>query len=156
MHNQNARPAIVPPVVPSNIETLVGTSKSDFVKAILDLVAQSTITGINQENPDSFDISSIQQTLEEQGEDIAALNARTPRRIIQDGVSNGIVVVPFPDIGTINYQVSLAYVTPNVNFDPIQWSIVENEKKTNQVMLRLDGRSGTFEIEVTITPMDGI
>lgn len=155
MDNQTSAPTLELPVIPSDFEKKCGSSKTDFLKAAFELLSGAKITGINQD-PQPYDLAAITSQMDTNTAAINDLQQRKVRRQILQGVNNGLVVVPFQDIGTLNYSVEVAYVTPNVNFDPIQWSIIEDSKKTNQVQLRLDGRSGAFHIEVTITSMDGI
>lgn len=156
MDNTNSAPLLELPTVPSDFEAKCGTTKTDLVKAIFQLLQGAKISGINSESPSPYDLAAITAQTESNSKAIATLEQRKIRRAILNGVSNGVVVVTFQDIGTENYEVELAYVTPNENFDPIQWSIIENTKTSQQVQLRLDGRSGAFHIEVTITSMDGI
>jgi hypothetical protein len=156
MDNEFSAPSLVLPAVPSDFEKKCGTSKTDFVNAVFELLESAKIAGLEPSEPLPYDLAALSAQVETNTAAIAKLNLRTIRRQILAGVNNGLVVVPFQDIGTVNYSVGLAYVTPNINFDPIQWSIVANSKQTNQVQLRLDGRSGTFQIEVTIISMDGI
>lgn len=155
MDNKNSAPSLQLPKVPSDFEAKAGESKTDFVNAIFALLAGSQIIGVNAAEPSPYDLASIQSQVQANTTAIQKLN-RPIRRVTLAGVNNGLVVVPFQDIGTTNYEVDVAYLTPNVNFDPIQWSIIKNSKQGNQVQLRLDGRSGAFEIEVTISSMEGI
>lgn len=155
MDNQYSQPAIQRPALPPDFEAKAGTSKSDLANAILDMIAQAKITGIVPSEPSPYDLAALTSQVDNLQKEVDK-GIRKVRRVTMQGVNNGLVVVPFQDIGTNNYEVELAYLTPNVNFDPIQWSIIEDSKKSNQVELRLDGRSGAFSIEVTITAMDGI
>lgn len=156
MDNQNARPTLQPPNVPADFESSAGTSRTDFATALLELLKESTIEGVNPENPTSFDFSALQAQVTALEADMQNIKARTPRRVIMSGVTNGLVVVPFQDVGTANYQVDLAFVTPNVNFPAINWAIINGSKKSDQVQLRIDGDAGSYSMEITITPMDGI
>ena len=156
MDNANSQPAIVTPEIPTDFESKAGTSKTELAAAILALVRTSKITGIQPDQPSPYDLAALTSQVEGHETRIVKLESRKIRRVSLNGVNNGLVVVPFQDIGTTDYKVDLAYVTPNVNFDPIQWSIIEGSKLSNQVQLRLDGRSGTFQIEVTIESMAGI
>ena len=154
--NEFSQPSLVLPSIPPDFEAKCGSSKTDLIAAVFQLLAGSKIAGVNPVNPTPYDLASLSAQVQGNTDAINNLQLRKIRRAILAGANNGVVVVPFQSIGTTNYQVDLAYVTPNTNFDPIQWSIVENSKQDAQVTLRLDGRSGAFDIEVTITSMEGI
>jgi hypothetical protein len=156
MDNANSQPQIQTPTVPVDFEAKAGTSKSDFARAILQLLSGAKIIGITPDAPSPYDLAALTASVEDLQQEMDKVN-RPIRRITMQGVNNGQIIVPFQDIGTKNYSVSVAYVTPSgTNFDPIQWSIVENSKQTSQVTIRCDGRSATFPIEVTIVGMDNV
>lgn len=117
----------------------------------------ATITGIQSEQPTPYDLAAIQKQVEKHESSITKLEDRTPRRVTVAGVNNGLVIVPFQDVGTTNYQVDVAFIWPSgSSFPEINWAVVAGSKQTNQVSLRCDGSVGTFTLEVTITPLDNL
>lgn len=149
MDNLFSKPTLELPEVPPDFEKAAGITKTDFLRAVFALLGGTTIKGINIDEPTPYDLAALSATVESILSDFDRLDVEI-RRAVLDGVNNGAVIVPFQDIGTNNYQVDVAFLTPNINFDPIQWSIVDGSKTTSQVTLRLDGRVGPFKIEVTI------
>jgi hypothetical protein len=157
LDNQNSKPSIVPPALPVNFEQMAGTSKSDFARAILELMKSATIDGIQSDSPTPYDLSALQQSVQNLEGDVDKLKLRTPRRITVPASGNALIVVPFQDVGTDDYQVDAAWVTPNAPLSGTKWSIVAGSKKSNQVSLRVHGiDADTYTLEVTITPMIGI
>jgi len=106
MDNTSSAPTLVVPVVPSDFEAKCGTSKTDLVRAVLELLQGSKIAGITADAPSPYDLAAISSQLASVTADVASLNQRKIRRVIMQGVNNGLVVVPFQDIGTANYQVN--------------------------------------------------
>ncbi len=155
MDNLFSRPTIKIPAVPSDAESKAGTSKSDLIRFIFKLLKGSTVEGITPSEPTPHDLGAIVTNVQQLRADYDKLLAAKVRHQILDAVSNGQMVVAFQDIGTTNYQVSVAYVTPNIDWQPISWGIIADSKKTNQVGIRLDGHSGKFQIEVTIRELKG-
>lgn len=156
MDNQNSRPSIVPPSVPADANSRAGTSKSDLIEYIFELLRGATITGIQSDQPTPYDLAALTNQVTAHEVEIDKIKDRTPRRVIVSGVNDGPQIVTFQDVGTTNYQVDASWVTPNVNFGAIQWSIIDGSKLSSQVTLRIDGSAGAYMLEVTITPMDGI
>lgn len=155
--NPSSQPTLLLPVIPADFETKCGTSKTDFAKAIFQLLASASVTGITPTGGTPYDLARIQSQLEALQTTVDKTVARTPRRVIMNGVINGIIVVPFQSLPSTNYQVDVAFSTPNETLpDALQWSIVAGTKTVNQVTLRINGNAGTYGLEVTITPMDGI
>lgn len=156
MDNANSQPQIQTPTVPVDFEAKAGTSKSDFARAILQLLNGAKIIGITPDAPSPYDLAALTSSVEDLQEQMDMAN-RPIRRVIMQGVNNGVIIVPFLDIGTSNYQVAVAYVIPaGTNPDPIQWCIVKDSKLPTQVTLRLDGKSSDYPVEITITGMDNV
>jgi hypothetical protein len=156
MDNANSQPQIQTPTVPVDFEAKAGTSKSDFARAIMQLLQGAKIIGITPDAPSPYDLAALTSSVQILEEKVANID-RPIRRISMQGVNNGVIIVPFQDIGTENYAVSLAYVIASgTNPDPIQWCIVQNSKKTDQVTLRLDGKSSDYPVEITIIGMDNV
>lgn len=157
MDNQNSQPALVTPAVPPDFDIASGSSRGDFARALFALLDTAKITGIISEEPTPFDIGVLAGQIQTIQAAVDKLVARTPRRVTMVGIANGILIVPFPDVGTTDYQVDVAFVSPNTDLpDALMWSIIKNSKSSNQVSLRINGNAAAMDIEVTITPMAGI
>lgn len=150
MDNVYSSVTIKPPVVPADFEGMAGTTKADLAAAILKLVAESIVAGINQEQPSSFDLNAINNRLNEiENElDIADIKSRTIR---MDAVTNATLTVPFEDMGTDNYTVDAAFIVPDAtDINTVTWALIIDSKKSNQCKLRIDGTAAAYEIEVRI------
>lgn len=157
MDNITSQPALVPPTVPADFDAAAGNSKSDLTRAIFALLASSKITGIQASEPNPFDLGTLAGQVASLQAAVDKIVARTPRRVVMAGIVNGIVIVPFPDIGTTDYQVDVAFVSPNTDLpDSLMWSIIKNSKSSNQVSLRINGNAAAMDLEITITPMNNI
>lgn len=157
MDNVNSQPAIIPPTVPGDFESKAGASKSDLARALFELLAGAKIAGIVLSEPSPFDLSSLAAQVETLQAAVDEILQRKIRRVVVAGIANGILIVPFQDIGSVNYQVDVAFVSPNTDLpDSLMWSIIEGSKATSQVALRINGNATSMDIEVTITVMDGI
>lgn len=152
MENQTSQPALELPAIPSDFEARAGTSRTDFVSALFDLLASARITGIVSSTPTPYDLAAIVNDIAEIQAAITA-GIKTIRRITVGGVNNGEVTVPFQDIGTTNYQVDVAFVWTSGGAFPsgLNWAVVGGSKTATQVKIRCDGAAATFDLEVTIT-----
>lgn len=157
MDNLASQPSIVPPTVPADFEAKAGNSRVDFAKALFALLAGAKISGIIAAEPSPYDLAAISSQLAQIQIAADKIIARTPRRIVLAGIANGVLTVPFQDIGTVNYQVDVAFVSPNSDLpDSLMWAIIKDSKQTAQVNIRVNGNAAAMDIEVTITPMDNI
>lgn len=150
MDNVNSQPALQLPIVPADFETRSGSSRVDFANALFELLKGALVTGIVQAQPSPYDIGAMQASITELQVRIEEVAAPKQRSIIMNGVNNGLVIVPFDDIGTTDYAVDLAFITPNVNINTVTWSIIDGSKQNAQVQLRIDGSAATYKIHVNI------
>lgn len=150
MEQQTSQPALTLPAIPTNFDTLAGTSKADFAAALFEILKGAVISGIISSSPTPYDLAAIVSDITQLKLDVAAVS-KPIRRITVSGVNNGEITVPFQDVGTTNYQVDVAFVwTAGGAFPAIQWAIVGGSKLSSQVKIRCDGTAATFDLEVTI------
>jgi tRNA uridine 5-carbamoylmethylation protein Kti12 len=154
--NTNSKPILVPPSLPQDFEKMAGSSKTDFANALLYILRQSTIDGIQPSQPSDYDISALTKQVEVQQADLDKIKARTPRRKTIAAVNASTVIVEFDDVGTDVYEVTGTWLGENVNFATVNWSVVTGSKQSNQVTIRFDGNASPYALEVTITPMHNI
>ena len=109
---------------------------------------------MNLDSPDNFDLNEINTRLVKVESDAAA--AKLQQRIIfLNGLSNGLLTVPFADMPSASYDVNLIFITPNTNINTVTWSLIENSKTPSQCQVRIDGTANPYKIEVTITEVKG-
>ena len=151
MDNSNSQPSIVLPVIPADFESAAGTSKTDFLKAAFALIAASEITGIQSNEPSPYDIGVLAGYIKTILADLDEIKKRRVRRVFMAGISNGVVIAPFPDIGTTDYQVDVAFVTVDTDLpNSLMWAIIKDSKSSNQVSLRINGNAAQMDLEITI------
>jgi len=157
MDNSTSQPAYVPPAVPPDTEIAAGTSRTDFTRFLLTLISTGKITGIVNSEPTPFDLGTLAGQVQTLQAAVDKVLARTPRFITMAGIANGILIVPFLDIGTTDYSVQASFVSPNTDLpDSLMYSIIQDSKSSNQVSLRINGNASHMNIEVVITPMNNI
>lgn len=93
MDNITSLPKIVTPQIPSDFEAKAGTSKTDFAKVILQLIAGAKITGIIQEQPSPFDLGAMQSNISRLESEVQKFSGRKIRRVFLNGIANGILTV---------------------------------------------------------------
>lgn len=155
MDNSRSQPSLKLPTIPKDAEKKAGATKTEFLTFLFALLKGATVEGIISTEPTPFDLAKITAQID----DLIAANEVAHGKVrhqVLDAVSNGPIVVTFPDIGTTLYSVDVAFVTPNEDYTKIQWAIVAESKKTNQVTLRIDGQAGPFQLEVTIRELKEI
>lgn len=154
MDNTNSQATIKVPTLPSNAEAEMGTSKTDLVQYVLDLIAKSQITGLNEAGASSLDLNAINTKVTSLESDVAALNLRKPLKTTAAGVNSAVVTVPLPVVLSSNlYDVNMVFVGGSGAMAAgLRWSVVSGSKTTSQFQVRIDGDATALGLDFTITP----
>jgi hypothetical protein len=154
MDNTNSQATINVPQLPSNVESLVGTSKTDLLNYVREMIAGSQISGINEAGPQSLDINAINSKITAVENDVAALNLRKPLKTSASGVNSAVVTVPLPETLDSNlYDVNMVFVGGSGAMAAgLRWSVVSGSKTTSQFQVRIDGDATALGLDFTITP----
>lgn len=150
MDNQFSQVTIEIPTVPADFDATAGNTKRDFAVALLDLVSKAQLLGINLEQPNNFDLATIQSRLTTI-ENTANSSKLKQRTIRISGIDSGALVVPFDDIGTTNYWVNLIVIVPSAALaNTVTWALLDNSKQTNQCTLHIKGTGSIYTFEIHI------
>lgn len=151
MDNLYSPITLVTPELPSNFEALAGTSKTDLIKAAFAILEQAKIEGVNPTQPTVIDIGQLASQIESLAADVAALMQVKPVAVTVSGVTNDIVIVVFPDIGTDVYKVQAICRGANASFTA-NLMIIDGTKKSNQFQMKVTGAASGYFIDVLIFP----
>jgi hypothetical protein len=150
MNNIESEPSLLLPEIPTNFEALAGTSRTDFAKAIFELLAGAKISGINVE-PSPYDLAALTAQVNQMQLDVNLLKARKVLKFSITVTSNNERVISFgQDLGTTNYTVTAVYTSPKgANIPTVTWSVVD--KQSTYVTIRQDGTANaTMGMDVVI------
>lgn len=150
MDNAFSQAQLSLPPVPENFEAMAGSSKSDLVRAILNLLASAQITGINTDEPSSIDLGQLQNQIQSLQTQVTN-NAVTIIQVPMSGVPAGLVTVAFDSVQTNVYSVDVAFITTGTTTAPA-WSLISGSQQQNQCQIFIGG-SSTWSIVVTITTL---
>lgn len=150
MDNSNSRPSLDLPTVPSDFESRAGSSRVDFAKALFELLKGATITNIVNDEPNPFDLGSVQAALTALTAEFNQNGTPKQRLITVQAVTNGLITIAFDDIGTTSYKVSAIFLTNGADINTVTWSLVDGSKATNQCQIWVDGTAAAYKLEVHI------
>lgn len=147
MDNPLSLPQLKLPSVPDDFNGGVGV---EYARALFRLLEGSQVTGGSLDNAQPFDVSVLQQSVEDLGNSLDA-SKRKMRKVTMNGVNDGFIVVPFPDIGTTNYDVSVNILIPDLaNPGTVLVFPVADSFQTAQFKARVDGAGGAYVIQFVI------
>jgi hypothetical protein len=153
MDNTNSQATLNVPELPSNVEALVGTSKTDLLNYVREMISKSQITGINETGAVSMDISALTTKVTALEASNDKLVARTPIKISAAGVSSTVLTVPFAEALLSNlYDVNMVLVGGSGVLPDIGWSVVSGSKTTTQFQVRIQGDATGYTLDFTVTP----
>lgn len=153
MDNANSQARIQVPQLPSNAEQQMGSTKTDLVKFILGLIAQSQITGLNEDGATDIEEENISNLISGLRTDVDALRDRAPRKLSAAGVSSAVVTIPIdPPLESNLYDVDMALVGGSGAIPTIIWSVVNGSKTTTQFQVRIQGDATAYSLDFTVTP----
>lgn len=146
--NEFSQPSLIPPAIPDSFERDAGTSKTELVYAIFELLKRSQIVGITQSSPNPLDITQI-------ASDLAALEARvtvdeagilTYRKVIAS-IVDGVHDITFPTMSGTDYQVQVTFISA-VATDSGDWTIIS--KTATSVRIKVLNSANNPDMEVVI------
>lgn len=150
MDNPQSLPQLKLPSVPDDFNGGIG---ADFARAFMKLLEGAQVAGGALDNGTPFDVGQLQQNLEGLTAKFDG-SLRKMRQVVMDGVNDGEIVVPFPDIGTVNYDVNPIVVIPTgANPGTIQVFLIAGSRQTAQFKVRIDGNGGAYQVQFTIIEM---
>lgn len=155
MDNVNSQASIKPPAVPSDAEVASGTTRTDLIAYILELVSKGQVAGLNQESPTSLDITNLQTEVEALKTKVASLESKQAIHTDAAGVNGAVVTVPIPGapIASNLYDVDMAFVGGSGAIPTgLRWSVVDGSKTTSEFQVRVEGDATAYSLHFTITP----
>lgn len=153
MDNTNSQASIQVPEIPSNAESMMGTSKTDMLRYFLELVGKSQIKGINEEGAESLEINTLTKDVQVLKSQMEVLNARTPQKISVVGTNGTLVTVPLTTALSSNlYDVLGVFSGGSGPLSDIGWSVVAGSKTTSEFQVRFQGDATAYTLDLTVTP----
>jgi hypothetical protein len=115
MNNVLSEPSLVLPEIPTNFESMAGTSRTDFLRAIFDLLEGTKITGITVESS-PYDLEALTAQVQQLQADVDAIKLRQVRKMslsltAATGAGALNVILISPPLDNANYVVSVQFRT---------------------------------------------